>query len=143
MIVIASDHAGFKKKEKIKNWLEKQNAQFFDAGPEIFDAGDSYVSFAKKAIDFFTANCDVENDRLILICGSGIGMSIVANRNTKIRAVVALSKKQAVQARQHNNCNCLCIGARNTSFLRMKVIIKAFLKVDFLGGKYLDRVNSI
>ena len=143
MIVIASDHAGFELKEKIKKYFEKQNIKFFDVGAIEVYKNDSYVLYGKNAIKYYVDSCDTDTDKLILICGSGIGMSIVANRNEKIRAVLAYSKKQAVQGRQHNNCNCLCIGGRNTNFLKAKGIIKAFLETNFLGGKHLDRINSI
>ena len=142
MIVIASDHAGFNLKNKLKLWLEKQNQKVFDVGASAFDADDSYVEYAKKATEHFTQNCN-EDDRLVLICGSGVGMSIVANRHKNIRAVLAYSAKQVVQARNHNNSNCLCIGARNTCFLKTKFLVKKFLTTEFLGGKHQKRVESI
>ena len=142
MIVIASDHAGFKLKEKIKIWLKKQKIYFVDCGAEKFDKDDSFVDYAKKSIDFYQKNCQ-KTDLLVLICGSGVGMNIVANRNSGINAVLALSPKQAEQSRLHNNANCLCIGARNTSFWTAKKIIKKFISTDFLGGKYLERMNNI
>lgn len=142
-IVIACDHAGFELKQKIVKWVKKQNIQVFDAGADHIDPQDSYVDHAKKAIEYYLANCDTQKDFLILICGSGVGMSIVANRHQKIRAVLALSKRQAVQARMHNNANCLCLGARNTTFFASKRIAKAFFETNFLGGKYLTRLNSI
>jgi ribose 5-phosphate isomerase B len=140
MIFLASDHAGFELKQKLASWLKKENIDFFDCGASEFDALDSYVLHAKNAIEKFNETTD---SKLILICGSGVGMSIVANRNSKIRAVLCLSPKQAVQARKHNNANCLCLGARNTSFFTSKRIIKKFLSTDFLGGKYQDRLNDI
>ena len=143
MIILASDHAGFLLKEKIKRWLTKTGNQFFDCGAENLDIDDSYVDYAKKGIDYYLKNCDIQNDKLILICGSGVGMSIVANRNPQIFAVLAQTKKQAKQAREHNNANCLCLGARNVCFCSTKRMIKTFLATSFLGGKYLDRMNSI
>ena len=142
MIVIASDHAGFILKEKLKTWLIKKNISFFDVGANTFDGLDSYVDYAKNAIKYFNDNCN-QDDKLILICGSGVGMSIVANRNKNIRAVLAYSSKQVVQARTHNNSNCLCVGARNTGFLKTKVLIQKFLTTNFLEGKYKDRIESI
>ncbi len=143
MIVLASDHAGFYLKEKLKPWLFKNEVQFFDIGAVSYEKLDSYVAYGKKAVDYFLKNCDIKKDKLVLICGSGVGMNIVANRNEKIRAVLANTKKQAVQGRQHNDCNCLCIGARNINFLKAKNIIKTFLQTEFLGEKYLDRINEI
>ena len=143
MIIIASDHAGFEAKENLKKYLTNQKIYFYDVGATIFDANDSYVDFGKKAVDYYVENCDVEIDKLILICGSGIGMSIVANRNPKIRAVLANSAKQAKQGREHNDCNCLCVGARNTSYFHIKKILNTFLNTEFLGGKYKERIETI
>ena len=143
MIILASDHAGFELKEKIKAYLKNKDIDFFDIGASSFEKDDSYVDYGKKAVEYFVQNCNADADRLFLICGSGIGMSIVANRNSRIRAVLACCKKQAEQGRQHNNCNCLCVGARNTSFSKAKKILEVFLKTEFLGGKHLERINSI
>ena len=143
MIVLGCDHAGFLLKERLKKWLFKNGEKVFDAGAELFDVQDSYVLHGKNAVEYFLKNCDKNQDKLVLICGSGVGMSIVANRNENIRAVLAYAKKQAKQAREHNNANCLCLGARNTSFLKAKSIANTFLKTEFLGGKYLERINSI
>ena len=129
MLIIASDHAGLKLKQKLVAWLKNQ--------------GLDYVDYAKKAIDYFSKNCDANTDKLILVCGSGVGMSIVANRQQNIRAVLAYSSKQAKQGRNHNNCNCLCLGGRNTGYLKAKHIVNVFLKTNFLGGKYADRLNTI
>lgn len=144
MIIIASDHAGLILKNKIVKWLTKNNLEVEDVGANSFDTSDSFVSFAKLAIDHFVKLNNSEKDNyLILVCGSGVGMNIVANRNKSINAVLATTKKQAIQGREHNNCNCLCLGARNTSFSVAKSIINSFLKTEFLGGKYLTRMNSI
>ena len=142
MIVLASDHAGFELKQKIKNWFNKKNIDFFDVGADVLDVEDSFVQYAKMAVEHFSKNCN-KDDKLLLVCGSGIGMSVVANRNPNIRAVLAYSKKQARDGRLHTDCNCLCLGARHICFLKAKCIIKTFLKTDFLAGKYLERINSI
>lgn len=142
MFIVASDHAGFELKEKIKHWFDKTNQKFFDCGAISYKNDDSYVDYAKIAIEHFKKNCE-QGDFLLLICGSGVGMSIVANRDKKIRAVLAYNKRQAKQSRLHNNANCICLGARNTSFWRAKKIIKTFLNTNFLGGKYLERMQNI
>ena len=143
MLVLASDHAGFNLKEKIKKYFSKKNIQFFDVGTLEYDKDDSYVMYGKNAIDYFLKNKTDDEDKLILICGSGVGMSIVANRNKNIRAVLALCAKQAVMARQHNDCNCLCLGARNTCYCYAKRIINKFIETKFLAGKHKDRIESI
>lgn len=142
MIIIGSDHAGFKLKKSLEKWLDKKEIKYLDCGATEFQSQDSYVDYAKKSIYYFVKNCSA-NDKLVLVCGSGVGMSIVANRNKNIRAVLCWSTKQAKQARMHNNANCLCLGGRNTSLLRAKSILKAFLSTAFLGGKYQDRLLTI
>ena len=142
MIVIASDHAGYNLKNKVKVWLKKQGQDVFDAGADTFDDKDSYVDYAKKAFSYYLQNCTY-NEKLILICGSGVGMSIVANRHKNVRAVLAYSTKQVAMARKHNDANCLCVGARNTCFLKTKHLVKKFLQTEFLGGKYQTRIESI
>ena len=141
MIYLASDHAGLFLKNKLNNWFKQKGVLTTDIGPFEFDGEDSYVPLAKKGIEEFLKSKD--NNLLILVCGSGVGMNIVANRYKGIRAVLAYNKKQAIQSKLHNNANCLCLGARNTSFFKAKGIINAFLKTEFLGGKYLKRIESI
>lgn len=142
MIYISCDHAGFDLKQKLVRWFEKTGLNYVDFGAKTYNQLDSYVDYAKLALNEFVDKKNIE-DRLVLICGSGVGMSIVANRNKNIRAVLAYSNKQVFQARQHNDANCLCIGARNTSFLKSKKFVKTFLTTEFLGGKHLERINSI
>ena len=142
MIYIACDHAGFNLKQKLLKWFKKKNIEFTDFGATNFNEQDSYVDYAKKVIEQFNRKKNTE-DKLLLICGSGVGMSIVANRNKNIRAVLAYTSKQVYQARQHNDVNCLCIGARNTCYLKVIKLIKTYLKTEFLGGKYLERIKSI
>lgn len=143
MIVVGCDHAGLKLKQKLTKHFQKKGISFFDVGADSFEPLDSYVDYAKKAIDYYIANCNLDADKLVLICGSGIGMDITANRNTKIRSVLALSTKQAVQGRMHNNANCLCLGCRNTNYICAKHIVGKFLKTEFLGGKYQKRLETI
>lgn len=143
MVVLASDHAGYELKEKLKKYFSKKNIEFFDVGALEYDANDSYVMYGKNAVDYFLKNKSSEDDKLILVCGSGVGMSIVANRNKEIRAVLCVCSKQAGQAREHNDANCLCLGARNTCFWYAKKIVNKFLTTKFLGGKHLERIKSI
>ena len=142
MLYIACDHAGFNLKQRLIKWFDKVNIKYVDFGANKFDNLDSYVDYAKSAISQFVDKKKTE-DKLILICGSGIGMSIVANRNKNVRAVLAFSCKQVKQAREHNDANCLCVGARNTCYFKVKKFIKVFLTTTFLGGKYQKRLESI
>lgn len=143
MIILGSDHAGFKYKQKILEFLQKQGVAVKDIGPMVYDAQDSYVEYAQKACQEFAQRDDKQSAKIILICGSGVGMAICANKNKGVRAVNAITPKQAKLARLHNNANCLCLGARLTSFFKTKQIVRAFLNTEFLGGKHQDRVNAI
>ena len=142
MIYIACDHAGFDLKQKLIKWFDKNNIKHIDCGAKQYDNLDSYVDSAKLALSEFEKSQNAD-DKLILICGSGIGMSIVANRNKNVRAVLAYTTKQVEQARQHNDANCLCIGARNTGYIKAKKLIKIFFQTQFLGGKHSERIKSI
>lgn len=140
MIILASDHAGFNLKNKLKNWLFKKHIDFVDVGAKSLDNEDSYVEYAKKAMDLMK---EEPLKKAILICGSGVGMCIVANRSKNVRAVIGTSQKIVKQAVAHNNANALCIGARNTSFSTAKGFVKIFLNSTFLSGKYLKRIDTI
>ena len=142
MIIIACDHAGLKYKLKLIEFLQKQGEAVKDMGAMVFDESDSYTHYAYLACEEFSERVK-ENNTLILICGSGVGMSICANRYKEIRAVNTESVKKARLARQHNNANCLCLGARLISLTKAKRIIKAFMAEKFLGGKHEKRVNEL
>ena len=143
MIIISNDHAGIDLKNSFVEYFEPKNINFVDFGAKVLEPNDSFVDYAKSAIEYFVSNCDTEKDVLLLICGSGVGMSIVANRNPQIRAVLCFNKIQAEQGRLHNNCNCLCLGERNTDFESAKEIFETFVSTNFLGGKYKDRIDKI
>ena len=143
MIVIGCDHAGFNLKNQFVEYFNNNKIEYADLGAKAFELQDSFVDYAKNAVDFYVKNCDLQKDILLLICGSGVGVSIVANRSSKIRAVLCYDKVQAEQGRMHNDCNCLCLGERNTNFDKALEIFNTFLQTEFLGGKYKDRIDSI
>ena len=143
MIIISNDHAGINLKNSFVEYFKQNNIDYIDCGVKSLEPNDSFVDYAKAAIEHYVNNCDTQQDKLILICGSGVGMSIVANRNSQIRAVLAFDRVQAEQGRLHNNCNCLCLGERNTGFDKALEIFKVFDGTNFLGGKYLERIESI
>ena len=143
MIIIACDHAGFNYKLKLIEFLEKQGYAIKDMGALVFDASDSYIEYGTKACEEFCSRVKDEDNTIILICGSGVGMSMVANRYAEIRAVNPETTKKAKLAKQHNNANCLCLGARLISLGKAKKITKAFLSESFLGGKHEKRVKEL
>jgi len=135
---IASDHAGLKEKSFIKDLLEKKGFIVADLGPDSEDRVD-YPDYAKKvAIKVLE-----ENAKGILICGTGIGMSLTANKFPKIRAALCHNEFSAKMAREHNDANILCLGARVSGFGMLEEILNAWLGSEFEGGRHLQRVEKI
>lgn len=138
-IAIASDHAGFKTKEAIALFLKSENLQFTDFGTFSEESVD-YPDFAKKVAKSVSGKA---NDMGILVCGSGIGMAIAANRFKGIRAVVINDEFDAQMSRKHNNANVACFGARKISAETAVKLLKIWLETPFEGGRHEDRVRKI
>ncbi len=138
-IAIGADHAGFEEKEKIKSTLDEIGVEYTDMGTTSLDSVD-YPDYARK-VGEAVANGDVEQG--LLICGSGTGMAISANKIKGVRAAVAWNEEIARLARQHNNANVLSLPARFTSEDEMGNIVKAFFTTDFEGGRHAPRVDKI
>lgn len=140
MIYIGSDHAGFKLKEKVKKYLNQSKEKYQDLGTyteESVDASDYAVKVAKK----IRQN---KQDRGILICGSGIMMSMAANRIKGIRAALSWTPAIARQAREHNNANVLVLSGRESSPKNWQKIVDVFLKTKFSQKeKYLKRIKKL
>ena len=138
-IVIASDHAGYKLKSAIVNFLEERGYDIEDVGAYSEDPVD-YPLFALKLVEKLIYE---GRDYGILICGTGIGMSIVANKFPRIRAANCTDSYTAKMARLHNNANVLCIGERVVGEGLAKDIAEVFLATDFEGGRHCKRVELI
>lgn len=139
MIILASDHAGYPLKEEIKKFLNSENIIAIDVGCYSREQLDDYPDFAKAG------NAKVlEDDRNvgIYICGTGVGMSMVANRNPKIRAALCHDEIFANLARRHNDANVLCLSGRYTSKRKAIKIIKVFLTTEFEGGRHARRLKK-
>ena len=136
---IASDHAGFKLKEMIKNYLIDRRVPIIDLGPFTNQSVD-YPDFAKKLANRIKSE---KSDVGILVCGSGTGMAISANKSRGIRAAVGYNFKSTQLSRQHNNANILCIGSRLTKKKNVKKIVEIFLKTKFEGGRHKRRIKKI
>lgn len=139
MIILASDHAGYPLKEEIKKFFNRENIIAIDVGCYSKEQLDDYPDFAKAA------NVKVTEDPRnvgIYICGSGIGMSIVANRHPKIRAALCQSEKFAELSRRHNDANVLCLPGRFISARKAIKIIKVFLTTDFECGRHSRRIKK-
>jgi ribose 5-phosphate isomerase B len=138
-IAIASDHAGFELKEVLKLELEKRGAAVQDFGTTTIESCD-YPDFA-HAVSRALADGSVR--LAVLVCGTGVGMSIAANRHSSVRAVVCSEPLSARMARQHNDANVLCLGARVVGVGTAIDIVLAFLAARFEGGRHAVRVAKI
>jgi len=138
-ISIASDHAGYEVKESIKVYLKQLGHTVNDCGSFNAERSD-YPDFAFKAAKL-VANGDV--DKGILVCGSGIGMCIAANRFKHVRAVVLRNLADASISREHNDANIACFGARFTELETIKKLIDIFLSTRFEGGRHENRIKKL
>jgi ribose 5-phosphate isomerase B len=139
-IVLANDHAGYSLKTAIKEWLEENHFEVEDLGTYSDESVD-YPDFAHKLAQ------EVENNEGseigLLMCGSGNGVAITANKHKKIRAALAWNPEIAALARQHNDANVLCLPARYLSVTEALNIVKAFFDSQFEGGRHERRVEKI
>ena len=138
-VCIASDHAGFNLKEDIKNFLINKKVSIFDIGP-YNDLSVDYPDYAKKIANRIKKK---KSDAGILVCGSGTGMAISANKIKTIRAAVCYNTKSTRLSRQHNNANIIALGARLTKKKISLKLVEVFLSTKFEGGRHLRRVKKI
>ena len=138
-VCIASDHAGYRLKEDIKNHLIEKKVSIFDIGPFNENSVD-YPDFAKKLAYRIKSK---KSDIGILVCGSGTGMAISANKTKTIRAAVCYNIKSTRLSRQHNNANIIALGARLTTKKLSLKLVDVFLQTKFEGGRHLRRVKKI
>ena len=138
-ICISSDHAGFKLKENIKDFLIKKNLSIIDLGPANENSVD-YPDYARKVSNRVKSK---KSEIGILVCGSGTGMAISANKTKKIRAAVCYNLKSTRLCRQHNNANIIALGSRLIKKDNALKLISVFLQTEFEGGRHLRRVKKI
>jgi ribose 5-phosphate isomerase B len=138
-ICIASDHAGYNLKEQIKNHLINKSASIFDLGPYQNKSVD-YPDYAKKLAKRIK---DKKSDIGILVCGSGTGMAISANKIKGIRAAVCYNTISTRLSRQHNNANIIALGSRLSKKSLSLKLVEIFLKTKFEGGRHLRRIKKI
>jgi ribose 5-phosphate isomerase B len=138
-IAIGADHAGFELKEKVVNWLK-------DLQPELTDIG----TFSNDSVDYpdfaHAVAGEVEKgnyDLGILICGTGIGVDMTANKHQGIRSALCWNKDIARLARSHNKANIICLPGRFITFEEAKDILDTFLNTEFEGGRHQNRINKI
>ena len=138
-IFISSDHAGFKLKEAIKTYLSKKKLSFQDMGPYRDNRVD-YPDFAHKVARKVKVN---KKNVGILVCGSGMGMNITANRHKNIRAAQCFNLKSTKLSRLHNDANIITLGSRLLSKKLALNCVVAFLNTKFEGGRHLKRIKKI
>ena len=138
-ISIACDHGGFELKENLKKWLTENNYEVVDYGTNSLDSCD-YPDFGRKAAEA-VANKTV--DKGIVICTTGIGMSIVANKVDGVRCALVSNADAASLTRRHNDTNVLALGAKYTNFDLAKEITQVWLSTEFEGGRHQRRVDKI
>lgn len=138
-ISLASDHGGFQLKEAVKKYLTEQGHEIVDCGTYAEESCD-YPDFGKQAA-LSVANGECE--RGIVVCTTGIGMSMVANKVHGVRCALCTSVDMAVMTRRHNNANVLALGQKYVNVKLAKLIIDAFLCTEFEGGRHEIRVNKI
>jgi ribose 5-phosphate isomerase B len=138
-ILIASDHAGYELKERLEGWLEERGYAVRDLGTDSADSTD-YADYAHPLAE------QVSNgmaQRGVLLCGTGLGMSYVANRYPRVRAAVAWSPEIAELARRHNDANVLALPARFLSEEQARQILERWLDTPFEGGRHERRIEKI
>jgi ribose 5-phosphate isomerase B len=139
-IVLGSDHAGVQLKEEVKQYLKRKSISFEDVGTASSSSVD-YPDFAKKVAKKVASG---KANRGILICGTGTGMVIAANRFKKVRAVAAYDTYTAKMSREHNNANVLCLRARKFPHKKVKGIISVWLTTPFSGNaRHKRRVRKL
>ena len=138
-ICIASDHAGYELKEKIKDYLIKKRISIIDLGPFSYNSVD-YPDYAKKAAKRLILK---KSDAGILVCGTGTGMSITANKFKGIRAAQCYNKTSTILSRQHNNSNIICLGSRMLKYEDALKYVTYFLNTKFEKGRHQKRINKI
>jgi ribose 5-phosphate isomerase B len=138
-IAIGSDHAGFEDKEKVKKQLEELGFEYDDVGTNSTESVD-YPIYAQKVAEKVASG---EVTQGLLICGSGNGMQIAANKIRGVRAALAWNEETARLARQHNDANVLSIPARMISAAEVSKIVKSYLGAKFEGGRHARRVEEI
>jgi ribose 5-phosphate isomerase B len=138
-IPIGSDHAGFQLKQHLIEWLSSQGYQLIDKGCYSEESID-YPDFGHPVADYVEQN---ENVLGIVICGSGNGINMTANKHSGIRSALCWMPEIAALARQHNNANILALPARYLTFEEAEKIVEAFLNNEFEGGRHQNRINKI
>jgi ribose 5-phosphate isomerase B len=139
MIAIGCDHAGFEYKSRVCKILDDLGEKYTDFGTFSEESCD-YPDYAKRVVESILKK---ESNRGILICGTGIGMSIAANRHKGIRAALCCTEEIAKVSRTHNDSNILVFGERSTPWIEIDKIVKTWLITGFEGGRHANRIKKL
>lgn len=138
-IAIASDHAATDLKGELRDWLIEQGHDVADLGPE---PGES-VDYPDYGFKLASVVADGTAERGVALCGSGIGISMAVNRNPSVRCALVSEPLSASLSREHNDANCIAMGARLTGIEMAKACLTAFLETEFAGGRHQRRVDKL
>ena len=138
-IGIAVDHGGFPLKQAVIEEIRAANLDVLDLGTDNEESVD-YPDFADKLVNAMNAG---QVSRGVLICGTGIGISIAANRHPGIRAALCCDEQTAALSRQHNDANVICFGGRTTGEVKARNLVRIFLETKFEGGRHARRVGKL
>lgn len=140
-VFIGSDHRGFYLKEKIAKWLFERGYEYLDVGADNYDEKDDYTKYASEVASLVAEN---KSSLGVLLCGSGVGVDVTANKFDGVRASVGIDPEQVRQGRNDDNMNILVIAADHTSEHSAEEMLKAFLETDFSGKtRYKRRLEEI
>ena len=138
-IAIASDHAAFDLKADLRDWLIEQGHEVADLGPDTADS----VDYPDYGYRLAAVVADGTADRGVALCGSGLGISMSINRHPAIRCALVSEPRSASLAREHNDANCIAMGARLVGSDMAKACLSAFLETDFAGGRHQRRIDKL
>lgn len=152
-IYIGADHRGYKLKEELKKWLIESDRRVIDCGNDHYDVSDDFPDFSLSVAESVAGKTDsaenlptLKNPKNlgIVVCGSGVGVNIVANKVRGVRASTAINVNEVALAREHDNINVLSISADFTSFSEAKKLIEVFLSTDFIPEeRFVRRLKKI
>lgn len=141
-VYLGADHRGFQLKDEIISWLQSRQIPFTDFGAHEYDAEDDFNDYAKKVAVAMTSNTDLD-DFGILLCGSGQGMAMQANRYKGVRAAICSSATEAMESRMHNNANILCLSADENLHNYAKIIDGFMTTKPLPDEKYKRRCKKL
>jgi ribose 5-phosphate isomerase B len=141
MIYIGADHRGFELKEELKRRMSADGIEFEDLGNEKFDPGDDYVDFAKAVAQMVADDSDSKG---ILICGSGVGVDMAANKVRGARSCLVFDEKRAMQSREHEDANIICLASDVLIADDAYEMVKSFIQTPFTGEeRHVRRLNKL